>query len=659
MIVTNRFVFIHMHKTGGQTLNDVIADCVPGCREVGYHFPRSEVPAEARALPVVGMVRNPWDWYVSWYAFNKRPNIHNQLYHVVSDGGRENFRETVTNLVNLGSDGPAHAAHREELMARLPETLQGNRAAGLTKSSIRELAESGSGYYSWLFDRMIGDTADDATLVGRFENLDDDFLAIMNRLGVPEAGALGKALAGRRRKNASRHSHYSHYYDDELRDLVAVRDRRLIDAYGYRFDSTKPPGAVYDFPVDLYAGGSRGFRKLLGREANYLRLHDNLDIELLRSRVEQIPAAKWRESERERLFDVHRDTEALLLVHFEDHKYAEPDYRPLYFELQDELRPVVDYVADYYRDNGFVVRLLLAKLKPGGRIPPHTDAGYSLLNCHRIHLPLTTNDGVAFVIGGETRHMRVGELWEINNGTVHAVENRGTEDRIHLIVDWVPNPDGRPVAEVLAPELPEGVDAETATAATANTMIARARQLQQSGQFDKAESLYRQVLHHDEQHVIANNLLGLLCLQTKRHEEAVSLIERALTAMPADPQAHSNLALAFCALNRHQDAERHFHESLKLAPANPKTYINLGNVYVTMRRLKDAITCYRQALEIQPNSAEGHYNLGSALMLLERYAEAVDSLKRCVELRPDLAEGQSKLFQALKGLQHQQRVTPG
>jgi len=35
-------------------------------------------------------------------------------------------------------------------------------------------------------------------------------------------------------------------------------------------------------------------------------------------------------------------------------------------------------------------------------------------------------------------HMREGEIWEINNGNVHAVENPSTEARIHLIIDWAP-----------------------------------------------------------------------------------------------------------------------------------------------------------------------------------------------------------------------------
>jgi preprotein translocase subunit SecA len=48
-----------------------------------------------------------------------------------------------------------------------------------------------------------------------------------------------------------------------------------------------------------------------------------------------------------------------------------------------------------------------------------------------------------------------GEMWEINNATLHAVDNRSERDRIHLIVDWVPNSTVRPEdkrAPVAAPK---------------------------------------------------------------------------------------------------------------------------------------------------------------------------------------------------------------
>lgn len=644
MIITDRFVFVHMHKTGGQFLNEIIARSIPGHRTVGYHLPRAEVPAEAAHLPVVGVVRNPWAWYVSWYAFNTRPGIKNPLFRVVSNDGQQGFKATVTNLVHLGSDRPASAGHRDALMRLLPETLEGNRGVGLTRDSIRNLAGSGRGYYSWLFDRMLGGGPVDHTFIGRFENLQQDFLTIMERLSVRETEALRQEFGKHERKNVSRHSHYSHYYDEECKQLVAVMEAGLVEKFGYRFESVKPTGAVYAFPDDAGAWeDTRGFRKLLGRERNFLRLNDHFDVTAIRSRIEQYTAEKWLESERERLFDVHRDTQALQLVHFEDHRYKEPDYRDLFKEFQDELGPVIDYVANYYHDNGFIVRLILAKLAAGGRIPRHTDAGYSLLNCHRVHLPITTNEDVVFHVGGDEMHMRIGELWEINNGTVHGVENRGAEDRIHLILDWMPNHAGKPAAEQLAADRLEGADREPGNAAMLAPMIERAYRLQQSGQASKAESLYRQVLHFDADHVIANNLMGLLCLQTKRFDDAVQFIEKALSIAPNDPQAQANLALALYALQRLDEAVVHFHKSLQLSPRSPRVYNNLGNVYFRLRRINDAIVCYRQALAIQPRYAEVHYNLGNALMTGRRYAEALESLQQCLALQPDFPEGRRTL----------------
>lgn len=658
MIVTERFVFIHMHKTGGQTLNDIIQRCITDHRVVGYHYPRAEIPAESAALPVVGIVRNPWDWYVSWYAFNRRPKIHNQLFNVISDGGKGTFKSTITNLINLGSDRPESRSHRDDLVRMLPDSLDGNRGVGLAKDSIRDFENDERGYYSWLTDRMLGNPDDERTCIGRFENLQDDFLTIMEQLSVHETESMRAELDKRERKNVSRHSHYSHYYDDELRDLVARKEQQLIEQFGYDFQCVKPAAVAYDFPSDLYTGANQGFHKLLGRESNFLRLRSDFDVTELRGRIEQIPAAKWRESERERLFDVHRDTQALLLVHFEDYQYKKPDYRELYFELQNELTPLVDYVSDYYQNNGFIVRLLLAKLVAGGKIPKHTDAGYSLLNCHRVHLPIITNDKVDFVVGGEKKNMQVGELWEINNGSVHAVENRGNEDRIHLIIDWMPNYAGQPEEEVLASDEPEGTDAAAANEATLNAMVAQAYKLHQSGKATRAESLYRQVLHIDDSHVVGNNLLGLLCLQTQRHEEAAECIKKALATMPDDAQAHANLGLALNGLHRPEEAAEQFHKSLKLDPANPRVYNNLGGIYVENRRIQDAVRCYQQALAIQPAFAEVHYNLGNALMLLHQYNEAAASFQQCLTLKPDFVECQTKLVQALQGAQNQENAPP-
>jgi Tfp pilus assembly protein PilF/quercetin dioxygenase-like cupin family protein len=650
MIISERFVFIHMHKTGGQSLNDIIKLCISNHQVVGYHFPRSEVPQDAVELPVVGMVRNPWSWYASWFAFNKRPRVRNPLFEVVSGGGSADFKTTITNLIQLGSDRPESMQHRDDLIRLLPDSLDGNRGVGLTKDNIRDLPNAGTGYYSWLFEHMLGDTHDARTCIGRFENLQDDFLAIMEQLEVEESESLKVELDKRERKNFSRHSHYSHYYNDELRDLIASEEQRLIERFNYEFESIKPSGVSYEFPDDAYSGTNKDFRKLLGRASNFLRLNDEVDVTAIKKAVDQIPAARWLESGREKLFAVHRDTQSLQLVHFEDHKYKKPEYFDLFFELETELRPVLDFVASYYQNNGFIVRMILAKLVAGGKIPKHTDAGFSLLNCHRVHLPIITNNDVIFSVGGEDKNMRVGELWEINNGAEHAVENRSNEDRVHLIVDWMPNYAGKSEEEVLAADQLEGADRDVADEAMLGTIIERAHQQHQSGQVARAESLYRQVLHYDGDHVVANNLLGLLCLQTRRFDEAVKYIENALSVMPDDAQAHANLGLAMKCLNRLDDAAEHFQKSLQIEPGNPRACNNLGGIYISLGRVEDSVACFQQAVAIQPAFPEVHFNLGSALLHLQRYDEAVTSLRRCLQIKPDFEECRIKLEQAQQQL---------
>jgi len=648
MIITEKFVFIHMHKTGGQTVNDIINHCMPERQFVGYHYPRAYIPDSARHLPVVGISRNPWDWYVSWYAFNRRSSEKSPLFKVVSESGQGNFRTTIENLIQLGSDRDQSKQHRNQLVEMLPNSLDGNRGIGLTKNCIREFADNDSGYYSWMFRRMCGHKNDAMTLVGQFENLQDDFLRIMVDLGVDEVSAMQAEFVERKRKNASQHSHYSHYYDEDLKALVAKKESSVVEQFDYGFDAVKPAGTSYDFSLSDNGHIEQNFQKLVGRESNYLLLNEKIDTDDLLARVEQFPKSKWHESERERLFDVHRDTLALLLVHFEDFKYKEPDVRELFLELRKDIQPVIDYISSYYQDNGFIVRILLAKLKSGGKIPHHRDAGFSLLNSHRIHLPLTTNDGVVFSVGGEKKNMRAGELWEINNGLDHAVENRGYDDRIHLIIDWMPNRSGESIASVLNPEHADDGAMRQVDATTLDTMVARGYQLHQAGEAAKAESQYRQVLRHDERHVIANNLLGLLCLQTKRFAEAVDFIETALAEDPNDAQAHANLGLAFKDLQKLEDAERHFHASLKIDPNNPRVYSNLGSTYMALRRIEDAIKCFKQALVIQPAFAEVHYNLGVAYMQLRRFEEAAASLQQSLTFKPDLADAKIKLQQALK-----------
>src|SRR6476661_1310766 len=97
-----------------------------------------------------------------------------------------------------------------------------------------------------------------------------------------------------------------------------------------------------------------------------------------------------------------------------------------------------DYVREIMAAIGAVWgRSRFMGLAPGREVPPHIDINYYWRTHLRIHVPVITNHGVLFTCGDRTEHMAAGECWIFDSFRWHDVQNRGTEQRIHLVVDTV------------------------------------------------------------------------------------------------------------------------------------------------------------------------------------------------------------------------------
>jgi hypothetical protein len=80
-------------------------------------------------------------------------------------------------------------------------------------------------------------------------------------------------------------------------------------------------------------------------------------------------------------------------------------------------------------------RVMINKIRPGGRIFPHADTPSHCSYYSRYHYVLQGHPGVEFNCGDESVSMRTGEAWWFNNALEHSVVNNSDDDRLHMIVD--------------------------------------------------------------------------------------------------------------------------------------------------------------------------------------------------------------------------------
>ena len=125
-------------------------------------------------------VRNPWDRVVSWY----------------------NFSMYLSNLNNVEKERNTTG---KDFLSFIQEfkNIWGNEQQN-----------------QYIFTKC-------CDFIGRFENLQKDFNKICDKIGI-----LKQKLP---HKNKTKHKHYTEYYDDETKSIVAEKFAKDIEYFGYKF----------------------------------------------------------------------------------------------------------------------------------------------------------------------------------------------------------------------------------------------------------------------------------------------------------------------------------------------------------------------------------------------------------------------------------------
>ena len=141
-----------------------------------------------------------------------------------------------------------------------------------------------------------------------------------------------------------------------------------------------------------------------------------------------------------------------------------------------------------------------------------------------------------------------------------------------------------------------------------------------AGQLAAAEDAYRAVIEADPGHAGANHNLGVILVQTRRVEDGLAHLARAVKS-DRNEQYYLSYARGLLAAGRPDEALTALaHDALLLD--------KWGNILLAQERPKDAARAYRQALAADPNCAEAHYHLGSLLSETGHVAEGFEHFMR-------------------------------
>jgi predicted aspartyl protease/tetratricopeptide (TPR) repeat protein len=162
----------------------------------------------------------------------------------------------------------------------------------------------------------------------------------------------------------------------------------------------------------------------------------------------------------------------------------------------------------------------------------------------------------------------------------------------------------------------------------------KAQKSLRSGDFERAEQLYRDILKKDDRDAKARLGLSTALLKQRRLQDSYDHAARVVAVDPLSARAHSLLGAVILASGDFRLSIEEFRTALTLDAQEAMAIAGLAMVDFYENRAADALVKLRRAASIDADEPDYLFSLGQAAARSERYKEAADAYERFLQIAP-------------------------
>ena len=165
-------------------------------------------------------------------------------------------------------------------------------------------------------------------------------------------------------------------------------------------------------------------------------------------------------------------------------------------------------------------------------------------------------------------------------------------------------------------------------------LLRQAKSALRSGDFERAEQLYREILQKNDDEFEAHLGLSKTLLKQRRLQESFDHAARVVAANPLSAEGHAVLGSAILATGDFRLSLEEFRTALNIDDDQAMAIAGLALIDFYENRNNDAVQKLRRAVSMDPNEPDYVFSLGQAAARAEKYKEGADAYERFLMIAP-------------------------